>query len=150
MNTRYIRIRTLTGSNDDVDFDAVEYDFCTTTNDSDCTSGEGDAIVASATNDPTNTANNALGNPDGNFTRIYNVGDRLTIDLTDVVPAGENYNIIWRRKFSYNNTAFADIVIEESSDLTNWTTNPVVPSTDDRVNFITTTLTATVNLSPTL
>ena len=65
--------------------------------------------------------------------------------MTDVVPAGESYAIIWRRKFSYNNTAFADIVIEESSDLTNWTTNPVVPSTDDKVNFISTTLTASVN-----
>ncbi|MEM1119531.1 MAG: choice-of-anchor W domain-containing protein, partial [Bacteroidota bacterium] len=88
--------------------------------------------------------NNALGAADGNFAKVYDSGDRLTLDLGVTIPAGDTYSMVWRRKSSYGNTATADMVIEESADNTNWTTNPTEPKTSSK-SFITSQVTANVN-----
>lgn len=80
---------------------------------------------------------NATGNADGAFAQVYDGDDLLVIELTDVLSENTEYTLTWRRKSSYTNTATADIVVEESMDGTNWTTNPTVPNTTNRVSFVT-------------
>ncbi|GEM_PF-5308042 len=65
------------------------------------------------------------------------------MDLSDIITAGETYSITWRRKSTYTAGPFADLIIEESTDLTNWTENATRPSTDQQT-FITTNITAGV------
>ena len=96
----------------------------------------GNGINTTGSSGVTNVGN-ATGNADGAFAQVYDGGDRLVIELTSVLGANTEYTLTWRRKSSYTNTATADIVIEESMDGTNWTTNPTVPNTTSRVSFVT-------------
>ena len=83
--------------------------------------------------------------PDGQYAEIYNLSDRLTLDLGALVPADSSYILTWRRKSSYADAASAEMVIEESSDNVTWTTNPINPSTTEKTNFINTTVAANVD-----
>ena len=102
-----------------------------------CAGAVGATAVVTSTSviDP----NNALGLPDGSFARVYNSNSTVTLDLGTTLPTGTNIFITWRRKTSYAPGAFADMIVEQSSNATNWIEHSVRPSTSSQ-NFITTTL----------
>lgn len=104
--------------------------------------GNADAVDASSIGITYNTNNSSavLDSPDGDYALVYDLADRLVLDLSVIIKAGETYTITWRRKTSYGDVVNADIVIEESADKTTWVENPVQPSTNQQ-SFITTNLT---------
>ncbi|MEM6318183.1 MAG: GEVED domain-containing protein, partial [Bacteroidota bacterium] len=123
-------------------------DFTVTLNEQICNStctGNADSVEPATTGVDYNTGNASavLGAPDNNYAELYVDTDVLVVDLTDVLQVGEMYSITWRRKTSYSFGPFADMIVEESADGTNWTTNPTQPSTDQQT-FITSNLTTTV------
>lgn len=114
-------------------------------NDPDCDAVTvGSAVAVTAQISIVNAAN-ALGSPNGNWAQVYDLDDRLTLDFGEVIPAGSIYTLTWRRKPSYTNTEIADMVIEESSNNSNYFENPVRPSTSNRTNFITSNVSANVD-----
>ncbi|MEM6316995.1 MAG: SdrD B-like domain-containing protein, partial [Bacteroidota bacterium] len=104
-------------------------------------SGNADAVISAS---GVGNSANALGAPNSNYAELYQQSDVLVLDLTDVITAGESYDITWRRKSSYSAGPVADLVIEESSDNSTWTENATRPATASQ-SFITTTLTAGVD-----
>lgn len=107
--------------------------------------GNADAVITETGIDYNTTNQTAvLDGTDGDYAQLYNDTDVLTLDLTDTINAGENYNIVWRRKSTYTFGPFADLIIEESSDNITYTTNTTSPSTDQQ-SFTTTTITAGID-----
>lgn len=110
-----------------------------------CT-GNADAVDPSSIGIEYNTNNESavLDGSDNDYAQVYDLGDRLVLDLSDVIFSGEVYTITWRRKTTYTDVVNADIVIEESSDKLSWTENPVQPSSSSQT-FITTNLTTSID-----
>lgn len=109
--------------------------------DPDCGSYQIFAVAVTAQTGVNNPAN-ALNGPDGAFAKLYDSGDRLTLDFGSTIPKDSVYSVVWRRKTSYGNSNTADMVIEESADNLIYTENPFRPSTTDKVNFSNTAVTA--------
>jgi hypothetical protein len=107
------------------------------------TSGESGTYLAGSSNGITD-GNNATGLVDGAFAQVYDTGDRLVIDLGQLIPAGVAYALTWRRKSSYGDNAAADMVVEESSDNVTYSTHPVTPSTTSKTTFVTNLMIAQV------
>lgn len=57
---------------------------------------------------------NLVGAQDGSYGEFYENGDQIVIDLTDTVPQGQFYNIIWRQRPGQGGTSTFDV--EESID----------------------------------
>jgi len=112
--------------------------------DPDCADFSSTAITVTSSTGVVNAAN-AVGAIDGASAAIYDLSDRLTLDFGAIVLQGNHYSITWRRKSSYTDNAYADIVIEESADNSNWITHPTNPSTASKTAFITTPIIANVN-----
>ena len=121
-------------------------DIVVTMNEQDCLcSGNAIAVGTASQGIDYNTADSiaVLGMADGDYAEVYDVNDRLVLELSDTIATGETYSIIWRRKSTYSAGPFADLIIEESSDGNSWTFNPVSLSTDQQT-FITSNITSVV------
>ena len=98
-------------------------------------SGNADALHASNAG----FSSGATGAPDNNGAQLSSSGEYITLDLTDVINAGESYDITWRIACTGGN---ATASIEESSDGTNFTANGSSPFTLTSSSFGATTITA--------
>jgi len=110
--------------------------------DPDCASS-GTAIAVTSQTGVVNPTN-ALGGANGNFASIYDLSDRLILDFGVEIPAGRDYEVIWRRKSTYTSGGTADIKIEESANGSTWTTHPSNLSTSSMSSFMTSTVTANI------
>ncbi len=90
-------------------------------------------------------AGNAIGPPDGSFATIYDNTDFIVLDLGLTIPAGQTYDIVWRRKPSYSDNGSAEIKLFESTTTSNFVENPFRPSTTSKSQFVTTTVSAAVD-----
>ncbi len=84
------------------------------------------------------------GKPDGSFAGLYELTDRLKVDLGRRLSVGNQYILTWRRKNSYSNTATADMIVEESADGITWTQRPTNVTTSEKSLWVSTTLSANV------
>jgi len=113
--------------------DVVDGQICTDSTDI------GTSIYVPGSSTSVDNGTGANGQPDNNFAQLNTLGDLIVLDFGVTLPVGSEYVITWRRKSTYGNTAFADIVIEESlSPGAGYATNSLSPSTDEKANFITT------------
>ncbi|MEL7020317.1 MAG: SdrD B-like domain-containing protein, partial [Bacteroidota bacterium] len=83
----------------------------------------------------------ALYKPDGNAASLHDISDRLILDLGTILPTGTKYNLVWKRKSSYDDSNSADVIVQESADATQFAANPLEPSTTSKSQFVTTQLT---------
>lgn len=100
----------------------------------------GNADVATNLNGITNP-NNATGAADGAVAELHENGDTLLLDLTDIIPAGETYDIRWNERAAQTGTA--SMIILESQDGVTFTSHPTPPTTNS-TTLITSTVTANV------
>ena len=154
--TRYIRFAELTGIGDDFDLDAVsytipaedcsngvddDYDGLVDCDDPDC-SATGNADAYTSQSGVTNP-NNAIGAPDGARARLWDNGDQIVLDLTDEIPAGEDYIIRWRK--DPGTSADPNIVVEESSNGSTWGAATGSPFTFTSTSYFDQTISASTN-----
>ncbi|MEQ9187248.1 MAG: T9SS type A sorting domain-containing protein [Cryomorphaceae bacterium] len=100
--------------------------------------------IAGSSTGVTNGANTS-GAPDDAYGELYQTGDRLVLDFGSVYPIGSTYVLRWRRKTSYGSGPTADMVVQESSDASSWTTHSTTPQDNTQVfkNTVLTTEVAT-------
>lgn len=83
------------------------------------TSGNADVIDNNA---GVGNATEALDTPDGVGADFFQGGDRLDLDLTDVVPAGTTYSVIWRQRPGQGNQSRLQVF--ESTDGVTYNQHP--------------------------
>ncbi|MAT54876.1 MAG: hypothetical protein CMN32_10395 [Saprospirales bacterium] len=84
----------------------------------------------------------ALGAPDGQYVQLYDSYDYIILDLGQTIPAGQVYQLVWRRKPSYSDNGSAEIRIYEGVTCGNHIENPFRPSTTSKTDFVTTNVVA--------
>ena len=87
----------------------------------------------------------ALGAPDGQYIEVYDNYDYIILDLGQTVPAGQTYQLVWRRKPTYSNSESAEIRVYEALVCGSYTENPFRPSTTSKTTFVTTEVVANVD-----
>ncbi len=156
INTRYIRFFKKSG-HPDYEVDAVTYtaDVCLVN--PSCSSGSVENLISGYAisvydeyNDPSGAAllaTNALGVPDGEGARIDDGLDWIVIQLDDIIPAGQEYTVIYKRRNGTNQPA--RLFFDESIDASGWNehshSGAPVTETSDNDYYVSHTVIAETN-----
>ena len=109
--------------------------------DPDCT-GDGNADVVFSSNGVVNR-DEALGVPDGVGAQLYDIGDQMILDLTDIVPQYQTYTITWRRAPSTGGNP--TMIIEESTNGVTYVAAIGSPFTITNTSYFETAISSTVD-----
>ncbi|HUX55712.1 MAG TPA: DUF2341 domain-containing protein, partial [Bacteroidales bacterium] len=145
INTRYLRIRKIIAP--DFLIDAITFTASVCLPDPSCapisveniTAGNAVSLVSQTSIvDPTF----ALGIPDQNGARLDDAGDVLVLRLNDTIPAGQKYQVIWKRRNGTFTTAH--LYFDESLNGSAFTEHSQSGNytTDDQIYYIITSITA--------
>ncbi len=146
--TRVIRFRNIYSR--DFEIDAVTYTTSKCITDPSCGPGYSEILLSgNATSVVAQSGivnpQYAVGEPDGLGAELDDANDVLTIKLDYLIPAGQSYNVVWKRRNGTFTTAH--LYFLESSDGVSFTEHSQSGNytTDDQIYYISSTITAEIN-----